>query len=169
MALGIELATGLRRPDPLLTFRWVAKTVPFGDQFNVTPAYLETFELPFNNVKSEGVFFGGGYNYFPSFHDVSAFNVTFYGDSKGDTLRYLMYWKSQVKSFETGLYKLPGEYKRQWDVVLLDPKGTPVVEATLSGCWPADTGQVSLTYDDGSGRITFNQNFSLDNASYKAV
>ena len=169
MALGIELKEGLKRPDPLLIFRWVAKTVPFGEQFGVTPAYIETFEIPFNNVKAEGTFFGGGYDYFPAFHDISAFNVTFYADSAGRTLRYLMYWKSQVKNFETGLYNLPGVYKRPWLVALLDPTGKEVAEATLSGCWPADTNQLSLDYNDGAGRILLNQNFSVDNSSIKVL
>lgn len=162
MPADTQLGKLLRRPDPLQSWRWVAKTVPFGDLFGVGPEYVESIEIPFNNVKSDGVFFGGGYNYFPGFHDVSAFNVTFYGDSEGRTLKYLMYWKQRVKSFDTGLYNLPFEYKRTWNVLLLDPAGETVIEVELSGCWPADTGQLSLNYE-GSERLTFNQNFSIDN------
>lgn len=169
MALGIQLRDGLMRLDPLLVFQWVAKTVPFGEQFEVTPAYIETLEIPFCNVKAEGVFFGGGYNYFPGFHDISAFNVTFYGDSRGRVLRWLMSWKARVKNFETGIYQLPGNYKQDWEVALLDNAGNTVHEATLHGCWPADTGQVSLDYSDGAGRISFNQNFSIDYMSMRGM
>ena len=166
MTLGIELREGLTRPDPLLTFRWVARDVPFGEQFGVTPAYIETFELPFNNVKADGVFMGGGYQYFPMFHDISAFGVTFYGDSQNRVIRYLNHWKSRVKNFKTGIYQLPGYYKRRWLVSLLDPAGNEVATAELSGCWPADTGQISLDYNDGSGRILLNQNFSVDDCTF---
>jgi pSer/pThr/pTyr-binding forkhead associated (FHA) protein len=80
-----------------------------------------------------------------------------------------MYWKSQVKNFETGIYNLPGKYKRPWEIALLDPAGNEVASATLSGCWPADTNQLSLDYNDGAGRITFNQNFSADNCSFRSA
>lgn len=163
MAAATQLGRALSRPDPLLTWKWVTKAVPFGEMFDVDNSYVETFELPFNNVKAEAVFNSAGYNYFPGFHDVSAFNVTFYGDCRGNTLKWLMYWKKQVKSFETGIYNLPAAYKRTWTVQLLNPMGDTVVEIDLEGCWPADTGQVSLNYDDGTSRISFNQNFSVDN------
>ena len=157
-----QLARLMTRPDPLLTWRWVTGAVPFGAEYGVDTSYVETFEIPFNNVKTEGVFCAGGYNYFPGFHDVSAFNVTFYGDSKGNALKYIMGWKSKVKSFETGIYALPPEFKRNWHVSLLDPAGEIVITVALEGCWPADTGQISLAYEDGGSRITFNQNFSVD-------
>lgn len=164
MAANTQLSRMLNRPDPLLSWRWVAKSVPFGSEFGIDPSYVETFEIPFNNIKSDPAFFGGGYQYFPGFHDVSAFNVTFYADSRGLTIRYLMYWKSKVKNFDTGIYALPPEYKRNWNVALLDPAGEEVLEVELQGCWPADTGQLSLNYDDGSGRLTLNQNFSVDSS-----
>lgn len=155
----------LNRPDPLLMFRWIVETVPFGEQFGVGPEYVETFELAFNNVKSDGVFFGGGYNYFPGFHDVSAFNITFYGDSRGKVLKWLNHWKNQVKNFSTGIYNLPPQYKRDWVIYLLDAAGNPVASYKCTGCWPADTGQITLDYNDGSGRISVNQNFSVDDIS----
>lgn len=162
----------LNRPDPLLNFRWIVETVPFGEGtdaagrgFKVGPEYVETFELTFNNVKVDGVFFGGGYNYFPGFHDVSAFNITFYGDSGGNVLRWLNHWKSQVKDFNTGLYNLPPAYKRDWVIILLDAQGNDVASYQCSGSWPADTGQLTLDYNDGNGRISLNQNFSVDNVA----
>ena len=163
MGSSTQLGQILSRPDPLLVWRWCVDTVPFGEEFGIGPNYVETFEIPFNNIKAEGVFCAGGYNYFPGFHDVSAFNVTFYGDSEGNALNYIMGWKSKVKNFDTGIYALPGEYKRDWQVRLLDPAGNTVLTVLLEGCWPADTGQVSLNYDDGGARISFNQNFSVDN------
>lgn len=158
-----KLQRALARPDPLLSFQWEVKSVP--DPAGILgpdPAsYIESFDIPFSNVKSTGVFFGGGYNYFPEFHDTSAFSVTFYGDSDGRTLAYLWDWKQQVKSFDTGLYALPKAFKRIWVVNLLNAKGSAVATITFHGCWPADTNNISLD-QDGTNRITFSQTFSVD-------
>lgn len=169
MAFDTQLGRMLQRPDPLLAFRWVAKSVPFSELGPIDDSFIESFEIPFNNIKADGVFFGGGYNYFPQFHDVSAFNVNFYADSKGRSLKYLLGWKSMVKDFETGLYNLPTEYKRPWVVALLDAKGNGICEVTYEGCWPADTGQLSLDYSDGSTRLVLNQNFSTDSMSVRIL
>lgn len=162
----IQLGSVLERRDPLLLFKWYATSVPFAELGPIGPEYIETIEIPFNNVKSEPVFRGGGYVYFPGFHDVSAFNVTFYADAQGRSLKYLMQWKDKIKNFKTGIYALPGAYKRDWQVALLAPDGTTVATAKLIGCWPADTNQINLDYNDGSGRVPLNQNFSVDDMEF---
>ena len=155
-----QLAKALSRPDPMMNFRWVAKTVPFGDGY-IGPEYIQNVEIPFPNVQAESVFFCGAQKYFPGFSDISAFNISFYGDSRGLALKYLMYWKSQVKDFTTGIYNLPPQYKRSWEFILLDASGNDVVEIELQGCWPVDTGSISLSYES-SEAIVLNQNFSVD-------
>lgn len=158
-------------PDPLLTSRWIAKVVPIitfeGATHSLPSEYIESIELPFNNVTSSGVFIGGGHWYFPEFHDVSAVNINFYGDSRGNSLRYLWAWKRLVKRFDNGLYRLPVEYKQDWTIALLDPKGDIVIEGYLKGTWPADTQSVALNYTDGTSRIVYSQNFSLDDMDLK--
>ena len=158
----IQLQTVFKRSDPLLSFRWKVQDVPFGQKYGIGPEYVETFEIPFNNVKAENVFRGGGFVYFPGFHDVSAFNVTFYGDCDGQVLAWLMHWKSRVKNFNNGIYSLPGNYKMPWTVDLLDPAGGVAITIVLEGRWPADTANISLD-SDSSTRLTFNQDFSVDN------
>jgi hypothetical protein len=160
-----QLSKMLNRPDPLLNFRWVAETLPFGDEYGIGPEYVETFEIPFNNVKSEGIFNAAGMCYFPGFHDITAFNVTFYADSQGKTLKYLLGWKDRIKNFQTGIYYLPSNFKRDWRVILLDAKGNDVLRATLRGCWPADTNQLQLQYAS-SEKVELNQNFSVDDITY---
>ncbi len=150
------------RRDPLMTFKWVVLSMP-NTGYDLGPEYVETIEVPFNNLKVEGVFRGGGYCYFPGFHDVSAFNVTFYADMYGKSLDFIIHWKSLVKDFGTGIYALPPQYKRDWTVGLMKPTGEIAVQIRLEGTWPADTGQLSLNYNESSA-LTFNQNFSIDNA-----
>jgi hypothetical protein len=164
--MATQLQRALARPDPILSFTWEVLNVPGGAAFGIDSSWIEEFELPFSNVKSSGIFVGGGYDYFPEFHDTSAFSVTFYGDSEGRSLAYLMNWKQRVKNFDTGLYRLPSEFKADWTAKLLRTNGKEFARFTYHGCWPADTSNVQLN-QDGSGRITFQQTFSLDSLSVK--
>ena len=166
-----QLARMLRRPDPQLSFRWVIKQVPevnslnLATKYGIDSAWVEGFELPFINVKIDGVFVGGGIDYFPEFHDVSAFSVTFYGDEELRALKYLWEWKKAIKDFNTGLYQVPAYYKDNWTAQLLNGRGNVTCEFTYSGCWPGDTGQ--LTLDQESNRMIFNQTFSVDSMDIK--
>lgn len=156
-----QLERALARPDPMLTFKWEVTSIPEPNYPNIDTSYIESFEVPFSNVRSTNVFFGGGYNYFPEFHDTSAITIVFYGDSDGRALAYLWEWKQTVKSFDTGLYNLPNNFKRDWKLQLLDTRGTVIATVTYHGCWPADTNPI--TFDqEGTGRVTFSQVFSID-------
>lgn len=156
-----QLSRGLSRPDPLMNFRWVTKMIPSVGQNYIGPEFIQNVEIPFSNVAAESIFFCGAFKYFPGFSDISAFNISFYGDSKGLALRYILHWKSLVKDFTTGIYNLPPQYKRSWNFILIDANGNDVVEVELQGCWPADTGSVPLSYES-SEAIVWNQNFSTD-------
>ena len=146
-------------PDPMLTFRWVAKTLPFGLPLH----YIEGCDVPFNNIQvSEGVFVGGKYVYYAGSHSIQPFSLTIYEDRKGTGLAWINYWKSQVKDFQTGAYKLPKDYKRDIEIQQIDQKGLAVVTTKLIGCWPSDTAPVALNYTDGTGRIIYQQTMSVD-------
>lgn len=156
-----------KRADPLLFFRWVVTgEVPFSQQFGIDHTWIESVELPFPNIQADGVFGGSTYSYFPQFHNVAAVTVNIYGDGEGKFLKWLMYWKSQVKNLSTGLYKLPYQYKRDLQVSLLNSKGSEIVKAKLLGIWPADTGNLSLDYN-GSERVIVSQNFSVDDVVFE--
>lgn len=165
-----QLGRMVSRPDPMLSFRWMVKKVPYeGESWAIDDSYIENFETPFNNIDASGIFMGGGRAYFPEFHDVSAFSIVFYGDSLGKSLKYLWTWKQKVKSFRTGLYSLPNGpdgYKQDFIVALLDAKGDSILELTYKGCWPTDTSPITLD-QEGSTRITHSQTFSTDDVEVK--
>lgn len=158
------------RPDPMLSFKWV---IPAGfvcatDTGNVLPTeFVESIDIPFNNVKVDGMFTGGGYTYFPSFHDISAFTVNFYMDRENITMSWLAAWKNKVKDFNTGLYGLPSVYKGSVTVHLLDSKNNGILEVSLLGIWPADTNQITL--DSENNKLVISQNFSIDGQSIKSL
>jgi hypothetical protein len=171
-SLGPGGPTSLQRlldmPDPMLSFKWICLELPKGFYTH----YIEAIDLPFNNInigdKAHG---GASYTYYPSTHDIAAFNMTFYEDMYGNSSRYLWEWKSKVKDFNTGFYGLPGVdgsgYKQTVKVRLLDAANRPVIDVKLLGVWPADTGNLGLNYTDTSGRITIAQTFSVDGQELK--
>lgn len=159
-----DLEKMMRIPDPLLTFRWVAKSLPFG----MKNEYMESIDIPFNNISiSEGVHVGSRFEYYPGTHSISSFSASFYEDRLGTTLKWIEDWKSRVKDLKTGAYKLPADYKRIIEVVQMDNKGNSVITAKISGVWPADTASMALNYSDGTSRVIHQQTFSADNVEFQ--
>lgn len=160
-----ELALLRRLPDPMMTHRWIIDgDLPFGKEFGVNHSFIESVNVPFNNLTASNAFYGGGYNYFPQFHDISAFTLNVYADGEGRALEWLLYWKSCVKDFNTGLYKLPygkDGYKRDLPVTLLDAAGRAICTITLKDTFPVDLGNLDLNYSSAD-RLVLSQNFSVD-------
>lgn len=149
----------LNLPDPMLQFKWVCKSLPFG----LPPEYMEDIEVPFNNIAvSEQVHENGHFKYYAGTYSISSFSATFYEDRKATSKKWLHEWKSRIKNFETGACGLPIEYKRDIVVMMLDQKSKPIMTIRLIGCWPSDTAAMSLNYTDGSSRVKHGQTFSVD-------
>lgn len=154
-----EIEKILNLPDPMLQFKWRAKTLPF----DLPTEYMEGIDLPFNNIGvSEGVHVASRHYFYPGIHTVSQFQATFYEDRNGRAHAWIENWKKKVKNFETGVYQLPSAYKQKMEVQMLDQKNNAILTATIIGCWPADTQPIQLNYTDGSGRVTLQQTFSCD-------
>lgn len=149
--------------DPLLSFKWVGEFLPTINGHTLKTDYLESVDLPFNNITIADNWYGGsGYTYYAGPHDISSFSATFYEDRLGSTMKWLLQWKQLVKNLDTGIYNLPSVYKKSLRVLMLDSKNTPILRSEMTGIWPADTGNLSLNYTDG-GRIVITQTFSCDN------
>ena len=149
-----------QRNDPLLSFKWICpdEALPFG----LPSTYLESVDVPWNNIKVEGgVYVNGKYVYYPGAHDISGLNMVFYEDDKASCMKWIMQWKAAIKDFETGLYNLPKDYKKDMKVQLMDSKNNPIMTVELIGIWPEATSNWSLNYTD-NGRLTVSQAFSID-------
>ena len=148
-----------KRPDPLLDWRWYSPVLPLP---GLPSNYLESIDIPFNNIgKGEDVYGAGGFTCYPSSHTIGSFNTTFYEDDRGTTMDWILKWKSLVKSFTTGFYGLPKDYKKDWTVNQVDAKNNVVMTMKLKGCWPSATSNFSLNYTS-NGRITLAQEFICD-------
>jgi hypothetical protein len=149
--------------DPLMDFRWVCTELPLGH--DVT--YVEEIELPFPEISpKEGLFGAGTYTYYPAFEDISAFDVTFYEDSKLNTSKWLREWQNLIRRPEDGAYFLPGNYKFDIKVDLLDTTGATIGTLVLKGAWPTSRGSWPLAYG-GNDRLKIQQNFSCDNLDFQ--
>jgi hypothetical protein len=156
-----SLQTLLGMPDPMLNFKWICNSLPFGHPIN----YVEGIDLPFLNIDiGDKVHSASGYTSYPGTHNISSFSITFYEDSFATTSKFIWAWKNKIKDFKTGLYNLPIDYKQEIEVVMLDQGNNPVMSALLIGVWPSDTGNFSLNYTD-AGRVTITQTFSIDDQS----
>lgn len=158
MVAKTELAQLQALPDPLLNFRWVVQ-----ESFAGLPkSYVERVDLPFSNIQvREGIYNASSFTYFPGFHNISAFSMSFYEDKNATVLSWINQWKNKIKDFNTGLYKLPSTYKRDLKVHLLDQTGEDVMIVQLKGLFPAETSNLPLEYTS-SNRITIEQQFSCD-------
>jgi hypothetical protein len=134
--------------------------------YQVDYTYVETIDLPFNEIKSGAHFAGGGYNYFPEFHDISAFSVNFYADSEGRAMKWLVNWRSKVKDFGSGLYGMPSEYKDSMTVALMTATQKVIATVELQGIWPASLSNLDLN-NDSANKLVHAVTFSIDSQDIK--
>lgn len=160
---GFTLDQAHERSDPLLDFLWWCPdaSLPFGLPSN----FLESVDIPFNNIASNTVFSGSGYLCYPGTHSIDAFNMTLYEDSAARAVNYIKEWKSKVKNFSDGSYGLPIDYKRDMNVELLTTTGDVALRCKLIGIWPTTTSPFALNYTS-SGRLVVTQTFAIDDISY---
>lgn len=146
------------RRDPLLGFKWVCLALPFG--LDVT--YVEEVDLGFPKIgQRQGLFGAGTFSYYPAFEEMSAFNITFYEDSKMTTSKWLDAWMRRIRNKDNGTYYLPYEYKRDMLFALMDTSGAIVAEVKMINTWPTERSSWPLAYTNND-RIRVQQNFSVD-------
>lgn len=166
MAARTDVERASTRPDPQLDWRWIViDPIPFGQNFKMDCTYIESVDLPIPNVAAEQIRVSGRPMMLPGLSSLEAFTINFYNDVDGRAFQYLLYWKGLVKDFGTGIYGYPSDYMADLQVALLDNKGEEVVRACLMGIWPADTNNLSLSYD-GNSRLALSQNFAIQNIDF---
>ena len=144
--------------DPLLAFKWACVALP-GD-FAVD--YVESVDLPFPEIQpKDGLFGAGTYTYYPAFEDISAFDITFYEDSKLSTTKWLKKWFDRIREPNTGAYYLPTHYKQDIVFELMNTRGVTVALVKMGNVWPTGKGNWDLSYTNDD-RLTIQQNFSCD-------
>lgn len=145
--------------EPLLAFKWVVTSLPFG----LDTTYAEEVNLPFTKLDmKDGLFGAATYTYYPGFSNVDQFSITFHEDSAGTTTNWLLSWMSKIKNFKEGWYYLPKSYKESINLELLDTQNNTVIKVEQFGVWPIVRDPWSLAYSDPSGRLRINVSFAVD-------
>lgn len=163
MPLDTNLSTFLgersRDKEPLLSFKWKATVLPYG----MSVHQVEAVQIPWTKIAVKDGYFGGStYTYYPGFHDVDQFSVTFMENSKADVHKWIWEWMEKIKNFETGAYYLPSNYKQDMTFVMMDTKGSAVLTVELIGVWPIQRSEWDLNYTDGGSYLTNTVQFSVD-------
>ena len=153
----------LEQPDPLFQFNWYMSYIPnFGTDMRDT--YVEKVDVPIESLAVKDDLYGGArYTYYPGFITLDEVSITFYEDHKGTTLGWIQTWKNKIIDL-AGNYSLPNEYKKWFQLIMLDTTGQVAGFVMCIGVWPTSTGGVSLSSDNG--RVTIQQNFKCDRSFY---
>ena len=148
-----------RGDEPILGFKWVCTGLPYG----LPLTYVESVQVSWVklNVK-DGLFAAATYSYYPGFSDIDSFTMTFHESVRTATTKWLLYWMSRIKNFSTGTYFLPGHYKEDISLSLLDNQNRSVLDITMKDCWPIVRDPIDLNYHDPASRIQLSVSFSVD-------
>lgn len=145
--------------DPAFAFRWFVYVPDAGGLYQ---CIAEKLTATFPKVPAKSRFTSGRVNYFPDNNEIDGLTITFYETYDYDVTRWLSRWCGKIVH-EDGSYGVPNDYKKEIIAQLLLPgSDTPSLTLTYKGAWPTDRGAYNLAYDDESGRITVEAQFSVD-------
>lgn len=165
----IEKLLRTSEPDrhPLFNFKWICTSLPFG----MDESYVESVDLPWINIAAGTPWHAGASSTsYPEWSNTGTFSLNLYEDSSCRTMKWLVFWKNQIKTVYGdantvfGIYNTPKYYKRDLQFALLATDNSIVMTVNLIGCWPLDTSSLSLDYTS-SERVKYSQTFSCDDQS----
>ncbi len=125
------------RADPIPACDWIAVIIdPALSPTSQMPwEYIDAITIPDTSVESKDQFFNGTSRKFAGHFNTGQASVEFYTDRSGLAFNYADYW-SRSTFRQDGFYALPGKYKKDIVVFVLDAKRKVVVDFRLCGCWP---------------------------------
>jgi hypothetical protein len=154
----------LNLPPPAPLFRWITL---FDGQPGPYKGIVETIEATYINTEAKGRRSQGSNNYFADTTDIESLNIMFYEDDKYSVTKWLKEWKEKVFNPLDGSYGVANDYKKRIYVELYNLKtNKPIMQLAYQNCWPAATGATSYSYEDSSGRVQVNQQFSVDTLEF---
>lgn len=165
----IQMRSGDR--EPLMSMYWHCLELPFDGEVS----YVETVNIPFPSLGMRPIFGGGAYTQYPSFQEISAFDITFYEDVKARSRKWVNEWLGKIRDQRTGAYGLPASYRRNMKFALMAGVGgtkaeqtAPILTITLRNCWPTQSGNWDLGNGDPTP-LKVSQNFATDGIFYDNV
>tara|TARA_B100001146_G_C16123006_1_gene408883 strand:+ start:516 stop:1007 length:492 start_codon:yes stop_codon:yes gene_type:complete len=158
-------ADALNIPAPALNSRWI---VLFENQIGPYKGIVETVEATFIRTEARARYSQGSNNYFPEATDIDGLNIMFYEDEEFSVTKWLKDWRRKVHDPADGTYGVANDYKKRVYVELFSlVSNKPVLQLCYRNCWPTTNAGLPLTYEDGTGRLQVNQQFSVDTLEFQ--
>lgn len=114
--------------------------------------YVIEATCPLRQYEARTIFRNGRKNKYPGSYDVGNMRLTVYGDSQGNSFRYLNAWhNSPLVPFSPansntrgGMWAAPAQIKRPITVVILAPDLSKVAYISYIGCWITNVSEIAL-------------------------
>lgn len=114
--------------------------------------YVLEATLPLRQYEARTVFRNGRKNKYPAGYEVGNMRIVVYGDSQGNSFRYLNAWHNSPlvpfsaanSGVQGGIWTAPGQVKRPITAVILSPDLSKVAYITYVGCWITNVAEISL-------------------------
>lgn len=149
----------LNAPDPALKSRFYVYVPDITDLYQCV---VETIQPTFNKIPAKPRFTAGRNEYFPDNNDIDGLSITFYETFDFKVTAWLSRWRSKIVH-PNSTYGLPKEYKRDILVhVYSYDSEHPLIIMKYIGCWPTDQNPFNLAYEDETGRLQVDAQFSVD-------
>lgn len=148
-------------PDPALNTLWLLE-IPFADSTGLI-LYAERMQVTFPKTPFRPRYNEGSNSYFPETSDIDGINITFYEAADFRVTNFIKLWRKLIKDAD-GNYGMPDTYKKEIHAKLFsqDNMSSPIKTLKYIGCAPTDQTAFELQYDDATGRITVEVQFSVD-------
>lgn len=150
----------LQAPDPALSTRWYM-IVP--DVKSATMCVAENATLTFQKIPAKQRYRQGKMMNYADTSSVDGINISFYETNDYQVSRWLQAWRLQVFNPRTGVYGMPSRYKKTIEAHLLGIDSLePKLSLIFTGCFPTDQNTWEVQYDDATGRLKVEAQFSVD-------
>lgn len=156
----LDRFNALNAPDPALKFRFYVYVPDTTDSYHCV---VENITATFVKIPSKPRFNGGSNSYYPDTNDIDGLSITFYEAYDYRVSAWLSRWRALVVRSD-GFYGIPSEYKKTIMIHAYNNNSeNPTLKLQYSGCWPTDQQPFEFSYEDATGRMTVQAQFSVDN------
>src|SRR6185437_1869713 len=120
---------------------------------------------PFTYLEVDGRYRSGTYIFFPGKNNIDKVTISFYETQDFFILKAFKLWQSLIVN-DDNIHALPIAYLGSCVLTCYDTQGAPRMQCNLSGCWPSQLSDWSLTYS-GSNHLPVQVQFSVNSSDFE--
>ena len=153
----------LNAVDPALSTRWYVM-VPGAT--SPTFAVAESVTATFRKIPAKSRYRTGKNSNYADNSEIDGLTIVFFETSDFQVTKWLRTWREMV-FHPDGTYGLPVQYKKDIFVQMLGIENNNVqLSLKYTGAWPTDQSPWTLDYEDATGRVKVEAQFSVDEMQY---